>query len=148
MTGGGAHMLRSLAQAVLWMATLTGVLTCGLGLTQQPTLEQMPFAWACAGGCCFGLGAVINSSCSQSDLHRRADGELRLLATLAGFARGVAAWLAIRAIAGPIELVPAASPWLRWPALRPWVLARLVICALLRLRRRRHTVRCSGSRWP
>ena len=134
LNGRSAHMLGSLAQAVLWMATLSGALTLVLGLVPQPTLARAPLAWAALGGWCFGLGAAINGGCSLSTLHRLADGDMGMLATLAGLAAGVAAWLAIRSVGAPAELIPITSPWLRWPAMAPWALALLFGWALLRIR--------------
>ena len=134
MTTGSAHMLWSLLQAVLWMATLTGVLVLGFGLVPQPTIARMAVGWALLGGWLFGIGAAVNGGCSLSTLHRLADGDRGMLATLAGFALGVAGWPMFRATGWPDGLAPVASPWLRWPALAPWLLALLLAWALLRLR--------------
>lgn len=116
MTTGSAHMLWSLLQAVLWMATLTGVLVLGLGLVPQPTIARMAVGWALLGGWLFGIGAAVNGGCSLSTLHRLADGDRGMLATLAGFALGVAGWPMFRATGWPDGLAPVASPWLRWPS--------------------------------
>ena len=128
---GRAPMLWGLLQAVLWMATLTGVLVLLFGVVPQPATARMPIAWALAGGGLFGLGAAINGGCSLSTLHRLADGELGMLATLAGFVLGVFAWLTI-GMGGSMVFTPVASPWLRWPDLAPWLLVALLVWATLR----------------
>lgn len=133
MTTGSAHMLWSLGQAVLWMSAITGVLVLGFGLTPQLAQARIPIGWALVGGWLFGLGAAVNGGCSLSTLHRLADGEMGMLATLAGFAVGVCAWLAVQAMGWPAQLAPVASPWLRWPDLAPWLLALLLLWTLRQL---------------
>jgi uncharacterized protein len=145
MTDGTAHMLGSLVQAVLWMATLTGVIVLGLGLTPPPSIARTPIGWALAGGLLFGIGAAVNGGCSLSTLHRLVDGELGMLATLAGFVVGVSAWVAVQSTGWPAGLSPVASPWLRWPDLAPWLLAFLVAWALLRIRWFRQLSRRPGK---
>ena len=132
MSTGSAHMLWSLLQAVLWMATLTGVLVLVVGLVPQPTLARTPALWAWAGGALFGIGAAVNGGCSLSTLTRLADGDLGMAAALAGFALGVDSWLALQATGWPAALLPVSSPWLRWPDLAPWLLALLLAWALHR----------------
>ena len=134
MTAGSAHMLWSLLQAVLWIATLTGVLVLVFGVVPLPTLARTPIGWALAGAALFGVGAAVNGGCSLSTLQRLADGDLGMLVTLAGFALGVSAWPVIVATPWPAGLAPVASPWLRWPDVAPWVLALLVAWAASRLR--------------
>ncbi len=133
MSGGSAHMLGSLLQAALWMATLTGVLVLGFGWMLPPVLMPSQAGWALTGGWLFGAGAALNGGCSLSTLHRLADGELGMLATLAGFVVGVLAW----ATAGPLHagmaLLPLVPVWTRWPAAARWLLLALVLWALLRL---------------
>lgn len=133
MNGGSAHMLGSLLQAALWMATLTGVLVLGFGWVLPPVVMPSQPGWAVAGGWLFGVGAALNGGCSLSTLHRLADGELGMLATLAGFVLGVLVW----ALAGPLHagmvLLPLVPAWTRWPAAAPWLLLALVLWALLRL---------------
>lgn len=58
MTSGSAHMLWNLLQAVLWMATLTGVLVLAFGLAPQPAWARTPLTWAWAGGLLFGVGVA------------------------------------------------------------------------------------------
>ena len=134
MTTGSAHMLSSLLQAVLWMAALTGVLVLGFGLAPQPVLAHTPVYWAVAGGALFGTGAAINGGCSLSTLTRLADGNMGMVATLAGFALGVSALVALHAGDSLAALAPLPSPWLRWPDLAPWLLAGLLVWALQRVR--------------
>lgn len=134
LTTGTAHMLGSLLQAVLWMATLTGVLAVLLHIAPQTSLVRVPPAWALVGGLLFGMGAAINDGCSLSTLHRLADGDLGMAASLAGFALGVCTWFALPALGWPMALGPVTSPWLRWPGLAPVLLTLLLAWALWRLR--------------
>jgi uncharacterized membrane protein YedE/YeeE len=134
ITAGSTLMLWSLVQAVLWMAALTGVLVLGLGVAPHAAVARTPIGWALAGGWLFGVGAAINGGCSLSTLHRLADGELSMLATLFGFAVGVSTWLAVQLTGWPAGLSPVPSPWLRWPDLAPWVLTLLLAWVLSRLR--------------
>lgn len=134
MTAGSAHMLWSLLQAVLWMATLTGVLVLVFGLVPQPAWTRTPGLWAWAGGALFGIGAAVNGGCSLSTLTRLADGDIGMIAALAGFVLGVGAWLGASAAGEPGALAPTLSPWLRWPELAPWLLALVLAWALQRAR--------------
>ncbi|MDP1691359.1 MAG: YeeE/YedE thiosulfate transporter family protein [Burkholderiaceae bacterium] len=133
MNRGSAHMLGSLLQAVLWMATLTGVLVLGFGWKLPPVAMPSPAGWAVAGGWLFGVGAALNGGCSLSTLHRLADGEVGMLATLAGFALGVLAWATADSLHADMTLLPLVSAWTRWPAAAPWLLLALALWALLRL---------------
>jgi len=134
LTAGTAHMLGSLLQAALWMATLTGALTLVGDFAPHVALARAPLAWALAGGLLFGVGAALNDGCSLSTLHRLADGDLGIMASLAGFAAGVCAWFALPALGWPMALVPLVTPWLRWPALAPGLLVLLLAWAVSRLR--------------
>lgn len=148
ISSGSAHMLWSLVQAVLWMAALSGVLVLAFDLAPQPVTARMPAAWAWAGGCVFGLGAAVNGGCSLSTLHRLADGELGMAATLGGFGLGVWSWLGIRAAGPAAELVPVASPWLRWTDLAPWALLALLAWVAWRLRDfARHARQAKCASW-
>lgn len=133
MTNGSAHMLGSLLQAALWMATLTGVLVLGFGLRPPTVLAPAPAAWALAGGGFFGLGAALNGGCSLSTLHRLAEGDLGMAATLAGLVLGVMAWALAAPWLGSVTLAPVTPAWTRWPALAPALLALLGLWALQRL---------------
>lgn len=125
MNSGSAHMLWSLLQAVLWMATLTGVMALVFQIAPQPTWSRAPLAWSCAGGLLFGAGAATNGGCSLSTLTRLADGDLGMAATLGGFLVGIATWLGVQAVGWPATLTSHVSPWLRWPGLAPWALMLL-----------------------
>lgn len=140
MSSGTAHMLGSLMQAALWMALLAGGLSLLAGYTLPPVRMFVPVAWSFLGGWLFGVGAALNGGCSLSTLHRLADGELGMLATLLGFAMGVLLWAlggaglwANSSMIGPGALKPLANPWTRWPALSPWVLLALALWALSRV---------------
>ena len=133
MTGGTAHMLGSLLQAALWMALLAGALTLVMGWTPRPVLMPGQAAWAVAGGWLFGVGAALNGGCSLSTLHRLADGELGMLATLLGFGAGVLIWAAAGGPAHWATLQAVVPIWKRWPTLAPWLLAALVLWALQRM---------------
>ncbi|MDZ7591174.1 MAG: YeeE/YedE thiosulfate transporter family protein [Rubrivivax sp.] len=133
MSSGSAHMLGSLLQATLWMAALTGVLVFGLGWLPPPVVMAVPAGWALAGGWLFGAGAALNGGCSLSTLHRLADGELGMLATLAGFVLALAAWAVAVNSSARLTLLPLAQVWQRWPALAPWLLAALALWVLQRL---------------
>ena len=153
MGPGSAHMLGSLLQAVLWMATLTGAGVLFFGWPLPPVLRSTPVAWALAGGALFGVGAALNGGCSLSTLHRLADGELGMLATLVGFVAGVAAWALAPGHAG-LALVPVPSVWTHWPTLAPWLLGGLALWVLWQLvtmlRRARQAARASArpaARW-
>ena len=134
MSTGRAHMLWSLMQSVLWMAALTGLLVLVFGVTPRPTITRTPIEWAVLGGALFGIGATVNGGCSLSTLHRLADGELGMLATLAGFVAGVWASLGVLSESTVMRLVPALSPWLRWPDLAPWIGGLLFGWAIWQLR--------------
>lgn len=148
MSDGSAHMLWSLLQAVLWMATLGGVLTLVFGMPPLPATVRTPAAWAPAGGWLFGLGAAVNGGCSLSTLHRLADGELGMAATLGGFASGIWLWPAILWTGPTAGLAPVATPWLRWPEVAPGALIVLLVWAAWQLRQFHRLARPSrGHAW-
>lgn len=135
MNGSSAHMLGSLLQAALWMATLTGVLVLvlGFGWVLPPVVMPSQAGCALAGGWLFGAGAALNGGCSLSTLHRLADGELGMLATLGGFVLGVLAWALAGLLQAGMAWLPLVPVWTRWPAAAPWLLIALALWALLRL---------------
>lgn len=148
MSNGSAHMLWSLLQAVLWMATLGGVLALVVGVPPLPATVRTPVAWALAGGGLFGLGAAVNGGCSLSTLHRLADGELGMAATLGGFALGVWSWLLIHSAGPAADVVSVPSPWLRWTEIAPWALVALLVWVAWQLRAlHRHARRSQASGW-
>jgi len=133
MTSGTAHMLASLMQAALWMALLAGVLSLLADYPLPPVRMFLPAAGAMWGGWLFGVGSALNGGCSLSTLHRLADGELGMLATLLGFVLGVVAWAwpwTSGGLPGPGELTPLTTAWTRWPALSPWLPLALALWAL------------------
>ncbi|QDL36426.1 YeeE/YedE thiosulfate transporter family protein [Rhodoferax sediminis] len=134
ITAGSMHLLWSPLQAMLWTATLTGVLVLGFGMTPQPAWARTPLALAWAGGLLFGVGAALNGGCSLSTLTRLADGDLGILATLGGFLVGVRTWIGLQATGLPAGLAAVVSPWSRWPQLAPWLLALFLAWAFHRLK--------------
>ena len=134
MGNGSSHMLRSLLQAVLWMATLSGVLALAFGVSLQPVGVRAPVTWALAGGWTFGFGAALNGGCSLSTLHRLADGELGMGATLLGVVLGLLSWPWLTAFGPSPTLTPVPSPWQRWPELAPWALLALLAWMAWQLR--------------
>ncbi|OGA98477.1 MAG: hypothetical protein A3E25_16945, partial [Burkholderiales bacterium RIFCSPHIGHO2_12_FULL_69_20] len=134
MTGGSAHMLSSLVQAALWVTLLTGLGAQLMGLSPHVILAPQPAAWALLGGILFGMGAALNGGCSLSTLHRLADGDAGMLASLAGFVLGVLGFATMAGLRPPIFLAPVASVWERLPSAAPWLLAGLLVWALTRLR--------------
>jgi len=140
MSGGTAHMLGSLMQAALWMALLTGGLSLLAGYPPPKVRMFVPVAWSFMGGWLFGVGAALNGGCSLSTLHRLADGELGMLATLLGFGLGVVLWALGAAglrtngsMLGQGDLRPLPNLWTRWPALSSWILLALALWALSRV---------------
>lgn len=147
MSSGTAHMLGSLMQAALWMALLAGGLLLLAGYPLPAVRMPLLAAWALWGGWLFGVGAALNGGCSLSTLHRLADGELGMLATLLGFALGVVLWAVILANGGmlrPGEFTPVTNFWARWPALSPWLLLALALWALSRVASLRRLSRSSA----
>ncbi|MDO9315687.1 MAG: YeeE/YedE thiosulfate transporter family protein [Burkholderiaceae bacterium] len=134
MTGGSAHILSSLVQAALWVTLLTGLGALLMGLAPHVVLAPRPAAWALLGGILFGMGAALNGGCSLSTLHRLADGDAGMLASLAGFVLGVLGFATTAGLRPPILLAPVASVWERLPSAAPWLLAGLLVWALTRLR--------------
>jgi hypothetical protein len=116
------------------------------GMPPLPATVRTPAAWALAGGGLFGLGAAVNGGCSLSTLHRLADGELGMAATLGGFALGVSSWLILLAAGPAADLVSVPSPWLRWTELAPWALVALLVWAAWQLRQFHRLAKSSRGR--
>lgn len=91
MTTGRAHMLATFVRAAAWAAAIAGTLALVIPGVGAGVLEVMPHRLALLGGFAFGVGAAINGGCSLSTLQRLADGDLTMLAALAGFVGGVSA---------------------------------------------------------
>lgn len=131
-----AYLLWSFAKTVLWVmaASLTIMwLAPGQALKFQ---SAAPTLVALAGGFLFGAGAAVNGGCSFSTLQRLADGELWMLATLAGYGVGAAGWFALERILGiasPPSAVVVRVEQLQWAPVAlgalwlwaAWELARL-----------------------
>jgi len=88
------YMLASMAKSSLWV-----VLVLAAVFWQAPEALGGFGGWALTGGAvlgglAFGLGAGINGACAYSTMARLVDGEGGMLASVAGFALGVAAFLA------------------------------------------------------
>jgi len=89
LSTGRAYCLLSFGKSVLWVLTIILPL-----LWLGPTLGESINGFALSstsilGGFMFGMGAALNGGCSFSTLARLADGQLRMLGTLCGFALGV-----------------------------------------------------------
>jgi uncharacterized protein len=88
-----AWMASSIGKTILWVVLVT-LPFFWLTASSGPYLG----GWALTlgtvlGGFLFGIGAGINGACAYSTMARLMDGEGRMLATLAGFAAGVAIFL-------------------------------------------------------
>lgn len=128
-------LLWSMARAMLWMATLTGVLAWLFAAPTAPVLTQESLPWAIVGGLLFGVGAALNGGCSLSTLHRLVEGDLGMLVTLGGFAAGVGLWIVFSgAGASTAALIAAPSPWRPGTLLAPWALVVLAVWALVEAR--------------
>lgn len=127
LTSGTGHMLASFAKAVLWSVAVTGALYL-LGHESAASIpERAPHVLALAGGFAFGMGAAINGGCSLSTLQRLADGELTMLATLAGFCAGVLGWNVLDA---HFALTSARTLPLPWPQLGAWAAPLVALAGL------------------
>lgn len=124
LTSGTAHMLASFAKAVLWTVAVSGLLFLLMPQPASSILERTPYGIALAGGFVFGVAAVINGGCSLSTLQRLADGELTMLATLAGFCLGVLGWSALDSHYGLTHAGTLPPPW---ASLGAWTLPLLVL---------------------
>lgn len=133
MTQGSAHMLGSLAQAALW-ATLVSGAWFVLGGHALDNVRMSPaIGWAMAGGWLFGVGAAVNGGCSLSTLHRLADGDLGMLATLLGLMLGVTLDLHLAPWADsprPLAWLHEPPLWQQWPDAAPWLLVVLLLWAV------------------
>jgi uncharacterized membrane protein YedE/YeeE len=93
MSTGHAFMLLSFAKIFLWVAAATFIVA-GFGLTDSETLLGYSISTrALTGGLLFGIGATINGGCAFSTLTYLGSGDLRYLATIAGFGIGVGLYL-------------------------------------------------------
>jgi uncharacterized protein len=106
-------MLIAFAKAIAWSAAVAGTLTIVLHLTPAAPSLRMPIVYALLGGFTFGIGAALNRGCSLSTLQRLADGDLSMLATLAGIIIGIASWTWLESQGVPTMLSPWMTPWMR-----------------------------------
>ena len=89
LTTRRGFMLLSFAKTVLWIIAATAPLVWALP-DARGHLAGWQLSWTgLAGGAIFGVGAVFNKGCAFSTLTRLGDGQLAMLASLAGFALGV-----------------------------------------------------------
>ncbi len=86
---GTGFMAASILKSMLWVILVT-LPFFWLTMPSGPYLGGWALtATAVAGGFLFGVGAGINGACAYSTMTRLADGEGRMVATIAGFALGV-----------------------------------------------------------
>jgi uncharacterized protein len=115
-----AFMLASIGKSTLWVIALT-----------LPFFWLMPAAaygiagWqltltALAGGFLFGVGSAINGGCAFSTMARLVDGEVRMAASIGGFALGIVTF---------VVLVDA--QWLRQPQPAPALIGSVLMFALV-----------------
>lgn len=109
------YMLASMVKSSLWV-----MLVLAAVLWQAPGALAGFGGWALTGGAvlgglAFGFGAGINGACAYSTMARLVDGEGGMLATIAGFALGIAAFLALND-----------AGWLARPSPAPAALPALV----------------------
>lgn len=89
---GQAYMFLSFLKTVLWVMAITIPFMWWL-----PDAHGEQRSWGIStptllGGFLFGMGAVLNKGCAFSTLSRLGDGQLSMLATLAGFCTGIYAF--------------------------------------------------------
>lgn len=135
MSQGSAHMLGSLLQAAAWATLVSGAWFVLGGHVLAGVRTPPAVGWAVGGGWLFGVGAAINGGCSLSTLHRLADGELSMLATLLGLMLGVTLDLHLAPWVGsarPLTWLQEPTLWQQWPAAAPWMLVVLVLWAVNR----------------
>jgi uncharacterized membrane protein YedE/YeeE len=118
-----AFMLASIGKSVLWVIALTLPF-----LWLMPAATHSINAWqltatALAGGFLFGLGAAINGACAYSTMTRLVDGEVRMAASIGGFAIGIITFVTL------VDL-----QWLRRPTPAPaWIGSVLMFALILSL---------------
>lgn len=109
LSTGRAYCLLSFGKSVLWvLSIILPLLWLGPGLGASIHGYALSSA-SLLGGFLFGMGAALNGGCSFSTLTRLADGQLRMLVSLLGFALGVLLEIEI-ARAGHIQSPLPADP--------------------------------------
>jgi len=141
MGSGTAWMLASFLKAAAWAAAIAGALTMLYPSFAVSVVERTPHAVSLAGAFVFGVGAAINGGCSLSTLQRLADGDLSMLASLAGFVSGIVAANALAAHVGSGALGQVTSFWQGGHALVLPLLFSLWLWVLV------ETVRLRQPRW-
>lgn len=132
LEGRRACLLGSFARTALWALAVSVPI---LWLWPERGMAVPAYtltAAALAGGFLFGAGAALNGGCAFSTLGRLVDGELWMLATLAGFCAGAGGWtmMAERVVALPqptagpeplgLVLLGALWLWCGWELRRLW----------------------------
>lgn len=122
------HMFAGFVKIILWIEVVTLTLLA-FGHELEHGIGWWPFSLSSAmGGVLFGIGAALNRGCAFATVSRLAAGELRMMATLAGLALGMASHLelithGVLSPASPSTIAPIASPtwiWLVTAALWLW----------------------------
>lgn len=130
-----ARVLTSFGKAALWAAVVYGTVLLLAPSAFRGFLTYDPRALGLFGGFLFGVGAAINGGCSLSTLQRLADGDPRMLLSLAGLAAGILLWSAADAALGASRAVPTQVVWERIGDGAPVVLALLWLLAAWELTR-------------
>jgi uncharacterized membrane protein YedE/YeeE len=115
-----------------WLTAPSGPYLGGWALTGTAVL----------GGFLFGAGAGINGACAYSTMTRLADGEGRMMATVAGFALGVLVFVWLIGLGTVERPMPAQTQFgkvANWAVVILAVLGALAVYELIRLWRRRDT---------
>lgn len=140
ISSGQAWILASFAKAVVWVSMVYGTLLLFHPASTSTFIVYEPRALTLAGGFIFGVGAAINRGCSLSTVQRLAEGDLGMLATLAGIVAGIAAWTLIDLRMVFVEPVAVPLAWHNIGVGAPilvsvlWLLAGLEIMRLWRSR--------------
>lgn len=126
LSTGRAYCFLSFGKSVLWVAAILFLVILYNPKVGADISGFELSAAACIGGLMFGVGAALNGGCSFSTLSRLADGQLRMLVTLIGFAFGVLmiaytfrAGYVWRAVSSP-PFIQALSPYAGIMALGLW----------------------------
>lgn len=112
---GRAWMFAAFAKSTLWVGAATIPIVWLVPGAHGPAFAVPVAMPSLLGGFVFGIGATLNMGCAFSTLTRLAEGQIRMLLTLAGFASGVA--MALRILPAAAEAAPL-PPGLYGPATR------------------------------
>ena len=137
---GTGFMAASILKSMLWVILVT-LPFFWVTMPSGPYLGGWALtATAVAGGFLFGVGAGINGACAYSTMTRLADGEGRMVATIAGFALGVLVfvWLiGLGTVERPTPAPTQFSQVANWAAVIVVGLGALAVFELVRLWRQR-----------